>query len=210
MVSTVVHLALAGLVATALLPREFDARSLAVVLALTAVPDLDAFLALAWPGVHRAALHTLLLPAVVGAVVLFDSRREGSWLRNRYGRRGVRVATVAVVALVVAGIVPDLTHTGVNLLYPLHDQFYTVDGKLLYSSQRGFVQTLVDLTPEPTGGTGGTTENTSHPSPVDPSEDTETTKPERKYWIAGTGFRLHLVLASVGIVAVRLADGRRE
>lgn len=203
MVSTLVHLSVAGLLAAALLPREFDGRALAVVLLVTAVPDLDAFLALAFPGTHRAALHTLLLPVALAVPVLWDSRRPGSWLRRRYGDRGVRVAGVALLSLLVAGIVPDLTHTGVNLLYPLHDQFYTVDGKLLWSSERGLVQTLIEIGAE-NGGSGGTTANTSHPSPADPAE--ESPDPERKYWLAGSGLRLHLVLTSVGVVALRLRE----
>lgn len=50
MPSTLVHLALAGLIAGALLRREFDSRSLALVLVVTATPDLDSLVGLVIEG----------------------------------------------------------------------------------------------------------------------------------------------------------------
>lgn len=209
MPSTLVHVALAGLVAGTLLHREFDLRSLSVVLALTAFPDLDAVVGLAVEGAHRAAFHTLLFPAALCAAFALDLRREDSLVRRRFGARGVRVGWVALAALVLAGILPDVTHTGVNLLYPLHDRFYTVDGKLLLSSQRGLVQTLVELDAPGSGDTvGGTTNTTHHPTAVDPTEGAEPETVERKLWIAGSGLNLLLVVVSATVVTARLVEQR--
>ena len=142
MPSTVVHLALAALLAAALLRDAYGTRALAVVLAVTVIPDLDTFLGLAFPGIHRAALHTLLIPLLAGTLIYYDTRiSERSRLRA-YGTNAPRVAWVAVVAYAFAGIAPDLFMNGVNLLYPLHDRFYTVSGNLLISDQRGLVQTF--------------------------------------------------------------------
>jgi len=136
MPSTVVHVAFGAVVATALL-REFDAKALAAVCAFAALPDLDTFLGLWIHGGHRALLHTALLPVALGALVLWDSHREASWLRGRFGARGPHVAGVGVVALALGGIGPDLLTNGVNVLYPVHDQFYALSGKLELSSTKG-------------------------------------------------------------------------
>ena len=78
MPSTVVHVALAGLVGTALLADDFDATTVAVVMAATAFLDLDVLVGLWIPGAHRAAFHTLVLPALVGAVLWWDLRGRAS------------------------------------------------------------------------------------------------------------------------------------
>lgn len=210
MPSMLVHAALAGLIAGTLLHREFDLRTLAVVVGVTVLPDLDAFVGLVVEGTHRAALHTLLFPAVLCVAFVLDLRRDESFVRRRYGSRGVRVGGVALVSLLFAGILPDVTHTGANLLYPLHDRFYTLDGELLLSSQRGVVQTFVELDPA-TGGdaaAGGTTNDTHHPSVVDPEKGDEPEEVERKLWIVGSGLKALLVAISSVVVSLRLAERR--
>ncbi|UIO99390.1 metal-dependent hydrolase [Halobaculum sp. CBA1158] len=212
MPSTLVHFAVAGLIAGTLLHDEFDVRSLGAVLAVTAIPDLDAFLSPVFEGAHRAALHTLLVPVALAALFVYDLRRDRSLVRRRFGDRGVAVGWVSLVALVFAGILPDVAHTGANLLYPLHDRFYTLEGHLLISDQRGVVQTFVDLSPEPPGGGSSepaeTTNNTHHPSAVDPAPDDEPEDVERKLWIVGSGERLLLMATSACVVSARLVEGR--
>lgn len=206
MPSTLVHVAVAGLVGAALLSR-FDRRAAAAVLAAGAVPDLDTFAGFLIRGAHRSLLHTLLLPAAVGALLLWDTRgRDRSWLRERYGGRGVRVAWAATAALLVGGIMPDLFTNGVNAFYPVHDAFYTVNGRALLSNQRGFVQTFVELAPaEPAPSTGERHYSTG----VDPTAGSEPENVERVFPLAMSGLQLLLVLAGYGVVAVRLwADGR--
>ena len=202
MPSTLVHVAVAGLVGTALLGEEFDGRAIAVVLLVAATPDLDAFTGLVFPGSHRSLLHTLLYPAGLGAVLWYDTRvRTRSLLRGRYGHRGVYVAWVALAGLLFGGILPDMFTNGVNALYPLHDAFYTVNGKLLLSDQRGVVQTFVELSPEKPART---TKNLRYVTGVNPSPGSSPQNAERVFPVAMTGLQLLLILASGTVVSVRL------
>jgi hypothetical protein len=50
-----------------------------------------------------------------------------------------------VIAVTFAGIGLDAFFNGANLLYPVHDRFYTFSGKVFYSTTEGFVQTLVTV-----------------------------------------------------------------
>ena len=205
MPSEVVHLAVAGLVAASLLGPHFDRRAVAVVLAAAAVPDVDTFLGLVVQGTHRAALHTLLLPFVVGVVLVQQTRRPDSWLRDRYGPRGVRGAWVALASLLFAGIAPDLFTNGVNAFYPLHDTFYQVNGRLVLSSERGVVQTFVELGKSPER----TTQNTHYWTGVDPTRGEDPKDVERVFPVVQSGLQLLLVVLSATVLTVRLAvDGR--
>ncbi|WP_135852951.1 metal-dependent hydrolase [Halorussus salinus] len=164
MPSTVVHVALAGLVGTALLADYFDGKSVAVVMTAVALVDFDVFVGFWIAGAHRAAFHTLLLPLLGGVLLWADLRRgDASLVRSQWGGRGVRVAWVSLVAVTFAGIGLDAFFNGANLLYPLHDRFYTFDGKVFYSTKEGFVQTLVNVdfgglveafAPDRSGGAG--------------------------------------------------------
>ena len=205
MPSTVVHLAIGGVVAAALLGADFDRRTVAVVLAATAVPDLDTFVGLVVQGAHRALLHTLVLPALVGVALAYDTRRrDGSRLRDRWGARGVRVAWVALAALIVGGIFPDLMTNGVNAFYPLYDRFLTVDGELLLSNQRGIVQTFVDLSADPER----TTANTHYWTGVDPTRGAEPENVERIFPIVRSGFQLLVVVIGGFTLGARFFEER--
>ncbi|MCD2204306.1 metal-dependent hydrolase [Halobacterium sp. KA-6] len=210
MPSTVVHVAFGALVATALL-REFDAKTLAVVCAVAALPDVDTFLGVWIAGGHRALLHTALLPAVLGVLVVWDTRRAESWLHAKFGRDGPHVAVVGVVALLFGGILPDLMTNGVNLLYPLHDRFYTFAGSLELSSTEGVVQTFVDFGDEPGGGgtVGGTTENTHYYTGVDLERGSDPANAERVFPVVASGLQLVVVLTAVASVVGRFREAKR-
>lgn len=202
MPSTVVHAALALLLAAGLLGDEFDRRSLAVVAAATIFADLDAFTSLLVESTHRAAFHSLLVPLAAAAVVLWDTRlRERSWLRERWEARGVRIAWVALVGYVVAGIGLDLFHSaGVNLFYPLYDQFVAVTGRAGVTGD-GFVQTFVDLSPpEQSGGVDvgqrGSTDDVHVGSGVDPSKGDEPETVRRRFPFVTRGWHLFVVVTS--------------
>jgi hypothetical protein len=201
MPSTLVHVAMAGLVGTALLGQAFDRRAIAVVAAVTALPDLDAVAGLYLTGAHRALLHTFLFPGLLAVVLAAETRRPESLLRARVGDHGVRVAWVSVVALFVAGLLPDLFTNGVNVLYPVHDAFYTVNGELLVSNQRGVVQTFVDLSPS---APAPTTDQIHYSTVVDPQPGTEPVDVERTVYLVQSGWELLVVLAGVGVVTARL------
>ena len=76
MPSTLVHLAFGGMIAAALLGDVFDRRALLVVLAVTAAPDLDSFVALVSVTGHRTVLHTYVTPIAACRRRAPDSRRS--------------------------------------------------------------------------------------------------------------------------------------
>lgn len=220
MPSTLVHVAVGGLIGAALLTDEFDARAVALVLAAAAFPDLDTFLAPFVVGAHRSLLHTLLVPAGLAVVLIYDtwttrvgarlSARHPAFrpgrLRRRWGTRGVRLAWVGLASLLIGGILPDLVTNGVNAFYPLHDAFYTVDGELVLSNQRGIVQTFVELSPEPDAPS---TRERTYVTGVDPSAGEEPEDVERTFPVVTAGWQLLVVLTSACLLSVRLWESRR-
>jgi len=199
MPSTLVHVAFAGLISAALLGDAFDARALAVVFAVVAVPDLDAFIGLYVVGAHRAALHTLLIPAGLGLLLVYDTRvRARSALRSRWGARGVRVTWVSLLAFVLAAIGPDLVTGGANVLYPVHDQFYRLDGQLYLSDKHGLVQTFLDQPAE------GSTAQMHISSGVDAVAGPDPSSVEHVFSIARSGTRLLVVVTSAVVVGSKL------
>jgi hypothetical protein len=205
--------ALAGLIAVGLLGDEFDRRSLLVVLAVVVFPDLDAFAGFLVAGGHRSVLHSLLIP-LAGAVVLYvdTHRRGGSFVRGRWGTRGVRIAWTSLACYAFAAIGLDLFAGGVNLLYPLHDQFYQPGGRLFYSTGRGLVQTFVEF--DFSGrwaveaGQRGSSEDIHVATGVDPNAGGEPENVERIFPVANAGWELLLLVVSPIVVAGRLYEDR--
>ena len=146
---TLVHAALGGLLAAALLDRAFSHRGAAVVVAAAAFPDLDAPLSLLFPGAHGAVLHTLLVPLGAALLLRYDTRREASWLRGRYGVAGVRVAWVALLAYALAGTGLDLLNLdAANPVWPVDTMHYSFVGRVAYSTTEGFVQSYYTYDPD--------------------------------------------------------------
>ena len=144
---TLVAVAVGVLLAVALLGPAFDRRSVAIVAAAAAIPDLDAAFALVGPGAPNAVLHSVFIPIGAGVALYYDTQvREESWLAGRYGWYGIRVAWVALAAYTVAGIGLDAFSTeGAALLYPVSDRYYAIVGRLLVSTQEGLIQTYVTI-----------------------------------------------------------------
>ncbi|QCC52148.1 metal-dependent hydrolase [Halapricum salinum] len=227
MVSTVVHVALAGLIAVALLRDSFGVRSLAVVVGAVILVDFDVFVGWWIVGAHRAAFHTLLLPLILIGVLVYDTRfREQSSIGQRFGTDGVRTAWVAVAAITFAGIGPDLFMNGVNLFYPLHDQFYQLNGHIRISTKEGLIQTFVDLSPTESPDQSPATSPDSGQVAVGSTDDVgdrfqtgfdpspsetggESGSVERIFPIVDSGQQLLLVLTSVFVVSSRLLEERR-
>ena len=204
---TLVNVAAGVLVGVALLGAAFDRRSLAVVAAAAAAPDLDAVLSLVVPGATNALLHSLFVPLVAAAAVYYDAEyRETSWLRSRYGWYGVRVAWVAVAAYAVAGVGPDLFNVeSAAVLYPLSDRYYAVVGKLVLSTQEGVVQTYVEF------GDGwlevaspGTTSNHHVDSWVNPAGE------ERRFRLVDSGWQAAFVATAAATAPAKFLVERAE
>jgi hypothetical protein len=172
---------------------------------------------LAVESTHRAMLHTLLLPAAVALALAVDAHLRDpadSRIRGRYGVRGVRVAWVALLAVVVAGIGLDLaTAAGVNLLYPVHDQFYTLTGRASLTSEAGVTQTFVDLAPAADGGPidlggRGSTAEVHVASGVNPSKGPEPEAVERLFPVVQRGWHLLVVATAAVVLLARSRAGR--
>jgi hypothetical protein len=145
---TLVHAALGGLLAAALLDRAFSRRGAAVVVAAAVFPDLDAPLSLVVPGAHGAALHTLLLPAGAAVLLYYDTRRADPWVRGRFGAAGVRVAWVALLAYALAGTGLDLLNLdAANPVWPVDTMHYSFVGRVAYTTTDGFVQSYYTYDP---------------------------------------------------------------
>lgn len=200
MPSLVVHLGLAALLAAALLSTEFDRRALAIVLVAVCLPELDTFVGLVLEGTHRAALHNVWVVLVPAGALAWDLRlRERSWLRTRWGDRGVRIAWVSLFALLVAQIALDAFYNGVNLLWPVHDAFIDLSGELIYSSEDGLVQTFIDLEDDNT--VRGTTNDTHYRTGVDPGDH-----PVREFYLINRGELLVVAVAGYLAAAIRLRE----
>ncbi|UIP01142.1 metal-dependent hydrolase [Halobaculum sp. CBA1158] len=212
MPSTIVHLGLAGLLAAALVRDDhFGRRAVAVVLIAAALPDLDSFLSPVLAGAHRAVGHNLILPAIAAAVLAYDTRvRAESWILARFGASGAGVAWVAIAAFSVAGVGLDYAFNGVNLLWPIHDRFYTLKGRAVLSNQRGFVQTFVEFAPESEPESVRTTDNTHYVTGVDPSPGAEPEDVERVFPLATSGWQLLIAATGYGVLAARFLREARE
>ena len=207
MPGTVVHLAFSGMIAAALLGAVYDRRSVLVVLGVTAFPDLDAFLALVTVVGHRALLHNFVIPLSGTVLVWADTRlRTRSLLLNRLGPRGVRIAWVSILAYAVSAIGLDLVNGVVNPFWPVHDQFYTLDGRIELSDQRGVVQTFVDLGSEESvvdSGGVGSSQEVNLSTGVDPDPSGEKTNPERIFPVVRSGWELVLLVVGTAVTVAR-------
>ena len=211
MPSTIVHLAFAGLLASALLGFAFDRRSLAIVLAVTAFPDLDAFVALYTTVGHRAALHNVWIPLLYSALLCVDiNLRDRSFIRERFGAWGVRVIWVSAVCYVLSAIALDIVNGVLNPLWPVHDQFYHVDGTLELSDQRGIVQTFIE-TGDDSGSTipapesVGSSEEVDLSTGVNPDPGGTEEDPERLFPVFRAGWELMLFVVGTTVTATRFA-----
>ena len=217
MPTSVVHAALAFLLAIGLLGRFYDRRALLVVLVIVVAPELDTTFGWFMDGAHRTVLHTMVLTVVLGGALYWETTREGSAIRRRWGARGVRLAWVGLFVHGFAHISLDWAHlSGINLLWPLVDRFFTLDGELALSTTDGLVQTFVEIRTDPeTGqgvvdaGQGGTRAETHVPNPAQPSDEPEPGPVDRRFPIAVDGWQLYLIVTGAfALVAERLQTPR--
>lgn len=208
MAGTVVHLAFSGMIAAGFLGAAYDRRSLLVVLGVTALPDLDSFIALVSVAGHRTVLHTFVVPITAALVLLADTKlRDRSLLRRRWGAWGVRVAWVSILAYAVSAIGLDMVRAGVNAFWPVHDQFYVLDGKIELSDQQGVIQTFVEFGGEdgsvPSPESVGSSQEINYSTGVDPDPSGEVADPERIFPVVRAGWELVLLLVGTVVTAAR-------
>ena len=212
MAPTLVNAAFGALLAAALLGAAFDRRAVAVVVAAAVLPDLDAVASLAVNGATNALLHNVWIPLGIAALLYWDTTVRGeSRIRAAYGWRGVRIAWVSLAAFAVAGIGPELFGLGgVNLLYPVHDAYYLVAGRLIVSTQDGIVQTFVAA-----GSPGmlplespGTTASYAIPTWINPDgRPGLALGTTRELYLVRAGWQAVVVAAAATLLAVRFLEG---
>ena len=214
MAPTLVNAAFGALLAAALLGAAFDRRSVAVVVAAAALPDLDAVASLALDGATNALLHNVWIPLGIAALLYWDTTVRGeSRIRAAYGWRGVRIAWVSLAAFAVAGIGPELFGLGgVNLLYPVHDAYYLVAGRLIVSTQDGIVQTFLTASAEGPGilpvESPGTTASYAIPTWINPDgRPGLALGATRELHVVRTGWQAVVVAAAATLLAVRFLEG---
>lgn len=217
MPSSVVHAALAFLVAIGLLGRFYDRRALVILLVIVVAPEVDTAFGWFMDGAHRTVLHNMVLAVVLGGVLYWETARDGSAIRGRWGARGVRIAWVGLFVHTFVHISLDWSHlSGINVLWPLRDQFFTFDGELALSTTDGLVQTFVEINEDPeTGqgvidaGQGGSRTETHVPNPAEPSAEPEPGPVDRRFPIAVRGWQLYFVLTGAfALVAKQLQTAR--
>jgi|APHM01.1.fsa_nt_gi hypothetical protein len=226
MVSTVVHAGFALLLTVALLRGTvLDRRLGAVLVVLVVAPELDTVAGVVMSGAHRALFHTVVIPAVAVPLVYWDTRRrETSWIRHRWNDRGVRIVWVGLFVHVFAHLLLDYAHLeGINVLFPVYDQFFRLDGELFVSTVDGVTQTFFEIGIGPqTGadqvnvGAVGTTEEVHVDNPVEPNGDDEPqTEPadepvDRRLPIAVHGWQLYMIVSGLFVAVARRLQTRRE
>ncbi len=203
MPASTVHVGFGLLLAAGLLGKYYDRTALLVVVAALLLPEADALAGWVMAGAHRTLFHNYVFTAVLAAALWWDTRRETSWLRGRFGTYGVRVAWVAVFAHTFAHLALDWAHLdGINALWPLHDEFFRLEGELYVSSEAGLVQTFVDL--EDVGFGGGASRAETHvATPADPTPDSDPGPVDRRVPIAVGGWQLYLVAVGLFVVVAK-------
>jgi hypothetical protein len=218
MPSSVVHAGLALLLAVGLLGRFHDRRALALVLAIVILPEIDTAMGWVMAGAHRTVLHTMLIPVILTPLLYWETTREDSLIRDRWGARGVRIAWVGLLVHAFAHLAIDWTHlSGINIAWPLVDRFFNLDGEVYLSTTEGVIQTFVEITTDPDTGTGvidagqgGTRAETHVSSPVQPSPDPDPGPVDRRFPIAVDGWQLYVILVGTFALLARTLQAPLE
>jgi hypothetical protein len=220
---TPVHAALGVVLAAAVLGTAFDRRAALLAPLAGAAPDLDALIGLLGgptgplpipENTHAVVLHTLLVPLLVAVLLAVDARRERPairpWLEQRAGPGAMALAWTAVLVYAVAGIGLDLLNVATaNVLWPVHDQFYAMVGKVEFSNTVLFEQTFVQFGVDGHAvyvGQQGSTARFFVPSAVNPTYGSDAGA-ERVVNIVDSGWQLLAVLAAPALAYAALRTG---
>lgn len=200
MPSSLFHVAVGVLLGIAVLGDDADRKAVAVIAFAAFFPDVDTLLPIWFDGAHRAYLHNVFVFLVPATLLLVVRGARVHTRLTRWWPNGERVLWTAVMVLAVAGVGLDMTDSGVNLFYPVHDQFYYVSGTVMYSNQDGFRQTVFD--PEKTRL--GSTKERYYVSAVDTGPGPDPHGVERILLLFGSGTQLLISLTAFAIAGYRL------
>lgn len=203
MPSTVVHVSFALIIACALIPNNrFTIKSLLIVALPVMFLDSDAFFYIVEEGLHRALFHNIIIPSVIVAILLYDiSIRDESYIGRKFNSsHAMSLIITSYTAVVIAGLGLDFADTGVNLFWPIHDQFYTLEGKFILSSENGIVQTFSEF-----GTEKDTTDSVVYNTPINPSSSGENSG---TYPIAYKAWQLILIITSGILVSIKMVRAK--
>lgn len=211
MPSTVVHAGFALLLIVGLLGRYYSPRAIVLLLGVLILPEIDTVIGYAMAGAHRTLLHNFVVPSIICLGLVWDFHGDDSWLSKRFGTVGVRLVWVGLFIHIIAHLFLDWAHLdGINLFWPIRDQFFTLSGEMYLSTTEGFVQTFVDIHVDPgTGDTvvdpggGGTRIETHVPNPVQPRAEPAPGPVDRRFPIAVQGWQLFLVVTGLFTVVAK-------
>lgn len=208
MSSTVVHISFAIIIACSIIPIDkFSYKSLLLVVVPVAMLDLDALVFFIQEGLHRALLHNLIIPTIILFLILYDTIiRKESYIKNYYDEETVIIVSIAsYIAVVFAGIGIDFAANGVNLFWPIHDQFYTLEGQFVISSEEGIIQTFTDTFFESVNqGNAKTTDNHVYSTPVNPAPNQPNESSPLILHIAYTGYQIVIIITSIICLASKI------
>jgi hypothetical protein len=209
MPSSLVHATFGALVGLALLQDEFDEWALLAVVIAAIFPDIDSFIAIWFPGMHRTLLHNIFI-AVIPAFILFYATqiRGTDFLERHWGAHGERVVWTCIVVVIVAHVGLDVVESGTNIFWPMYDQFFHLTGILVFSAQSGVEQTFYGANADLALGT---TEDMYYVTPVDPAKpDEPVEEAEIVIPFFGNGYELLLTLVSLLVVGPHIRRQKHE
>lgn len=205
MPSTLVHMAIGALLGAAMLDEKLDKWAVLALMLAAMLPDVDSFISIFYPGMHRTLLHNLFFPALVFLPIFLDLQRENSFIEREWGEHAAHVMLACFVALTFAGIGLDAVGSGANLVWPVQDQYYHVSGVLVYEMPGGWENTLMDPDSSGRGSTGemyyGTAVDPERPHGVDIGS-------QRRFPFFGNGMQLLFSMAAFLVVGYRLRSAR--
>lgn len=205
MVSTIFHLSFGLLIGTALIENKFDIWAFLTVAIFSLLPDVDTFFNIWFLGAHRTYLHNLFIPVILSGLLYFDIRRENSFIEKHW-ESGKKVLKVSIIALLVAGIGIDMFGSGVNLFYPVQDQFYDFSGKIEFGTKSGLVQTIFKLDDIDRGSTETMKYTATHSKEKTPQKE----EVNKIYLISANGVRFFFGIAGILIAGYRVWDTHKK
>ncbi len=81
---TIVHAAVGALTGAAILGDDFDEWALIAVLLFSIFPDIDSFVALWIPGMHRTLLHNIWVVIIPATILFYFTRIRGTDFFERH------------------------------------------------------------------------------------------------------------------------------
>lgn len=200
MPSVIFHIAIAILIITGIFEEKLNLKTIFLVIAVIMVPDLDALTEIFWLGTHRTLLHNLYIPLILSIIFIYDFYiRDNSYIQKNWGIYGKKLTIVIIFCLTFVSIGLDLFYNGVNLFWPIYDQFFILNGPIYYSTEEGLKLALFEI--EKAGPTSEVHLRTG----FDMVQGTDPPNIERIFVLFGTGNQFLISVLAFIIVTWKLS-----